>query len=99
MTIQEFEDFLQHSVSQEDFADINFVYNFHPSISETKGKEQIVILYQIGGMRIIADMMNTAIEARDLEDEIADLRGQLERTIKKMSNLKNAKYQTGGENE
>ena len=70
MTKQEFEKILGHEVTQQDYNRIEFVYNFHPSIPETGGKETIAKLYEIGGMRLIKDMLPTAVKARSLEEEI-----------------------------
>lgn len=44
------------SVTEADWKIIEKVYTFHPSISETKGKEQIADLYTEYGMGIIRDM-------------------------------------------
>lgn len=35
------------------YKDIEYVYTWHPSIDEVKGKDQIAKLWDIGGIRII----------------------------------------------
>ena len=43
MTKQEFEQRLGWAVSENEYRNIETVYAFHPSISETAGKDQIKI--------------------------------------------------------
>ena len=43
-------------INNENFAVVEYVYNWHPSISESHGKDQIVMLYCTFGMNIIKDM-------------------------------------------
>lgn len=69
MTHQDFNGLLKKDISQDDFVDVNYVYTFHPAISETEGKKQIAQIYKIGGMQLIRDMMPAAQEAADLEEE------------------------------
>lgn len=71
-----------------EYKDIEYVYNFHPAISETEGKGQIATLYVNYGMSVIRDMkpraermeklekdLRTTREVlKDIESEIADLR-------------------------
>jgi hypothetical protein len=75
MTHEEFEAKLGSKVSDADYAIIERVYTFHPVISNTKGKQQIVDLYKIGGMRVIKDMIPTAERGAD-EDGAAGGRGE-----------------------
>jgi len=65
-------------VKVEDYPKIEYVYNFHPSISETRGKDQIAYLYVMFGMRVIEDMLPTAKLAEEYEAKIRSLRAQLE---------------------
>lgn len=85
MTKAEFEGKLGREVSEKDYTVIEYVYNFHPVISNTEGKVQIAELYKLGGMRLIRDMVQTAIRAETLENRIrktnanlADLKRQYE---------------------
>lgn len=53
-------------ISDEDYSVIEFVYTWHPSISETEGKREIAELYCKFGMRIIQDMFCTANNHKNL---------------------------------
>ena len=74
MTHEEFEAKLGSKVSDADYAIIERVYTFHPVISNTKGKQQIVDLYKIGGMRVIKDMIPTADAAEAIDQQIFSCR-------------------------
>ena len=69
---------LQREVTDAEYAEIEFVYNWHPSISNTEGKDQIAYLYNTFGMRIIRDMMPTAKKAKELDSEILATKHRLE---------------------
>ena len=77
MTKEEFEKLAGVQVTPEDYKDIEFVYTWHPSISETDGKRQIATLWNIGGLRLIWDMKDTARIAMNLEKEIDDAKSKL----------------------
>lgn len=66
----EFEEKLGSQVTEKEYKDIEFVYTFHPSISNTEGKTQIAQLYKLGGIRLIRDMIPTAKKAQILEEKI-----------------------------
>lgn len=70
VTKQEFERITQQSVTENDFEKINFVYTYHPSISNSHGKEEISSIYISFGMRLIEDMLPTARRARSMEEFI-----------------------------
>lgn len=70
MMKHEFEERLGKPVTEKEYKDIEFVYTFHPVISNTEGKTQIAELYKIGGMRLIKDMIPTAKKAQILEEKI-----------------------------
>lgn len=80
MTREEFNSLIEpektKSPNDEDWKIIEFVYSFHPSISETRGKEQIADLYKTFGMRIIKDMIQTAKRAEAMEKELSELRAK-----------------------
>ena len=69
MMINEFEELLGEVVSTADYEIIEFVYTWHPSISESNGKQQIVDLYKNGGMLVIKGMVEAATYAKELDDE------------------------------
>lgn len=58
---------------------INYVYMYHPSISNVCGKNQIAYLYVHFGMRLIRDMRNTAHAMEDYEIRERKLRAELSR--------------------
>ena len=70
MMKHEFEKKLGKPVTRKEYKDIEFVYTFHPSVSNTGGKTQIAELYKIGGIRLIRDMIPTARKAQELENKI-----------------------------
>lgn len=89
MTKQEFEERLGRSVTASDYEKIEQVYIFHPSISEVEGKDEIVALFKIGGIRLIKDMLPTAMRAKELEIEIGKKKGELEQLKNLYEELKN----------
>ena len=70
MMKHEFEEKFGKPVTESEYKDIEFVYTFHPSISNTEGKTQIAQLYKIGGIRLIRDMIPTARKAQLLDGKI-----------------------------
>lgn len=81
MTRAEFENLLPHEVTpptDRDFDVITIVYNEHPAIDPIDGKKQIAMLYSTFGMRVIFDMRETAVRARELRAEIRDLEIRLQ---------------------
>lgn len=93
MTRQEFDDIakergFQIQITNDDYLAIERVYQFHPCISETDGKKQIVDLVGLYGMRIIRDMEPTAKKAQQLEDEIRSYRYQLDLKEQELEDLR-----------
>ena len=76
------------SVSDDDFKVIEFVYTYHPAISEVQGKEQIALLYMTFGMTVINDMKPRALKARELESKIAKARADYDNAMKEYNELK-----------
>jgi len=70
MTKQEFCELLGAPVSDGFYRDIETVYNYHPSISETGGIMQVVRLFKEFGFRIFTDMLPTAMLAKAKEEHI-----------------------------
>ena len=79
MMKHEFEERIGTEVSNCDYAIIETVYTWHPSISEVDGKEQITALYKTGGMALIKSMVEAAKIMRDLRAERQHIMGQLEK--------------------
>lgn len=82
----EFEERIKDVVSLGEWEVIHQVYQFHPVITDVKGKDQVVALYQAGGMTVFYDMLPRALLAetfdrklQDLENRSSLIRGQLNR--------------------
>lgn len=89
MTKHEFEEWLGGQVTEKEYKDIEFVYTFHPSISNTEGKTQIAQLYKIGGIRLIRDMIPTARKAQELDNKIMAANANLMRLKRQFEMLAN----------
>ncbi len=82
MTREEFDRILTENggnpeeVSEPMYKDIEFVYTFHPAISETDGKTHIAKLFITGGIAVIRDMKETAVMARGIEEDLRMLRAK-----------------------
>lgn len=72
----EFEKLIGKEVSCEDYGIIDYVYTWHPVISNTNGKQQMADIYKIGGMLLIKDMHASATKEDKYQAEIRDLRKQ-----------------------
>lgn len=88
MTKQEFEKRIGRTIPSSDYEKIEVVYTFHPSIDETEGKAQIAMLYGTFGMRVIEDMLPSALKAQELEDKRMALRRQLDEVNEEYRKLK-----------
>lgn len=64
--------------TEQEFDVIQFVYNYHPSLDCTNGKDKIANLYFEYGMRIILDMMETAKRCKEILEEKHKLRRRIE---------------------
>lgn len=89
MTKKEFENLVDERVSEKEYAIIEYVYTYHPSISETDGKNQIAVLYRMGRMRIIQDMYHTATVAKDLEGKMMKVKSDYDYLQRRYENLRN----------
>ena len=88
MMQQEFETLIGTEVSKEEYDAIEFVYAWHPAISEVDGKQQIATIYKAGGMAVINDMHNRALMAKDIDDMITKCRNRIIFLEDKLSELK-----------
>jgi hypothetical protein len=66
-------------VSDVDWETIQLVYTFHPAISNTEGKDQIVELYCAMGMPFIRAMAPQAEVCQKIEDTLRCKREELQR--------------------
>lgn len=91
MMKEEFEKLLGNTVTDKEYSKIEFVYNFHPSISDTAGKQQIVDLYKLGGMVVIEGMIEVANYAQNIEAEQKVLREKLDSLKERMTDIKDGR--------
>lgn len=73
--------------AESEFETIQFVYNYHPSMHPSEGKNQIAMLYSTFGMRIIMDMYATAKRAQEIEDERRRLKLRLQELMQEEEDL------------
>ncbi len=70
MTKSEFESRVGREVSVGDYKDIEYVYTWHPGIKNVEGKDQIAAIFNAGGMMVIRGMMEAAVMAEAVEEEL-----------------------------
>lgn len=90
MLREEFENLVDNVISPEVFEKINTVYVWHPSISDTKGKDQVAYLYINFEMQVIEDMLPRAQKIMELEQKISNCKTrirELEIEKNKIANL------------
>lgn len=75
----EFEERIGRTVSDEDYKLIEFVYQWHPVIRNTSGKDEVAELYKSFGMAIFRDMEPRAKKAKKVEEELTSCRLGIER--------------------
>lgn len=88
MMKDEFEKISGIEVSVEDYKEIEFVYMFHPAISDINGKIQIAEIYKNGGMLVIRAMKDMAERGKAIEDEMARLNKEMEFQKRRFEMLK-----------
>jgi len=90
MTKQEFLDRVSvKSVPDKEWGVIEFVYTWHPLISETKGKDQVAYLYDNFGIGIFNEMFAKAEKAMKLEMELSMALNKVDEIKGMLSALKN----------
>ena len=94
MTKQEFESRLEpgKTVTDEQYKIIEYVYTYHPAISNIMGKDQIAYLYNTFGMTVIKDMYPRAHRAYELDREIRASRIKLENLTNAFCMLKQGEW-------
>lgn len=90
MMKSEFEEIIGRTVKEEEYDAIEFVYTWHPAISDTDGKQQIADLYKAGGMAVINDMSKRALMARDIEAMISKCQTRMNFLKDKLVELKHS---------
>ncbi len=77
MMKKEFERLTGKTVCDEEYGTIEYVYTWHPAISETEGKDQITRLYTDYGMTVIEDMVERAGKMEKLEGDLKAAQSQV----------------------
>ena len=65
MQKREFEEMIEQPVSDAEYRVIETVYQWHPSVKEVSGKEEVAELYKSFGMAIFHDMLPRAEKNRN----------------------------------
>ena len=78
MMKNELEKLIGKTVSDEEYGTLEYVYTYHPAISETEGKAQIARLYTDYGMTVIEDMMERAGKMEKLDGELRAAQRQVD---------------------
>ena len=87
MIKEEFRDLVGLEVSDEDYAVIEQVYQFHPAVSEVSGKEEVAELYKSFGMSMFYDMLARAERNRELKRQLRQVQEDEERIKQEMEKL------------
>lgn len=77
-------------INDDNFIVVEYVYNWHPAISETRGKDQIAMLYCTFGMCVIYDMYPRAKKMQILDDELKEAKAKVEEIENKIKDAINA---------
>ena len=87
MQKREFEEMIEHPVSDAEYKVIETVYQWHPSVKEVSGKEEVAELYKSFGMAIFHDMLPRAEKNRELESRLRHAQAEVERIKAEMEEL------------
>lgn len=77
-----------NAITDEEYAVIEKVYAWHPSISDADGKREIAYLYVNFGWVLIVDMLRRAKAVEEKEDAITRVKRDYEASIKMLENEK-----------
>ena len=76
-------------INDENFAIVEYVYNWHPSISASRGEDQLAMLYCTFGMNVINDMYLRAEEMQLLDCDLQEAKAKVEEIENKIKNARN----------
>lgn len=74
-------------ISDAEYKVIETVYQWHPSIGNTSGKEDVAALYNGFGMAILYDMLPRAEKNRELTNQLSHAKTEVERIKEAMKEL------------
>ncbi len=87
MQKREFEEMIEQPVSDTEYRVIETVYQWHPSVKEVSGKEEVAELYKSFGMAIFYDMLPRAERNCELEKQLRHAQTEVERIKGEMEDL------------
>lgn len=87
MQKREFEAMIEQPVSDAEYKVIETVYQWHPSVKEVSGKEEVAELYKSFGMAIFYDMLPRAEKNHELESKLHHAQKEVERIKAEMEEL------------
>lgn len=88
MMREEFEKRIGAEISPADYAEIEYVYNYHPAIPEVGGKDVIAEIYKAGGLGVIRSMHAVAEMAETAEKTIMEKRKEIEKLQKEIADIR-----------
>ena len=83
MQKSEFEQRIGRSVSESDYEIIETVYQWHPAVKNTSGKDEVAELWKSFGITVFIDMLPRAEKARELDEKLRCAQSEVDR-IKEM---------------
>jgi hypothetical protein len=84
MIKEEFENFIGKQVSDKDYEVIDRLSAFLPTTCEEEGTRQIASVYNVGGMALIRDVLETADIMNSLKKELEKVVADFEKVLKIM---------------
>lgn len=96
MKRSDFEYRIQHTISDDDYEIIDYVYSNHPAFKEKSDAENIIriaVLYQNFGMPVIKGMVYMANQIKKLNTKIQILELELDRYKKEKAKLENGDFE------
>ncbi len=87
MEKREFEKMIEQPISDVEYRIIETVYQWHPSVNEVSGKEEVAELYKSFGMTIFYDMLPRAERNCELEKQLCHAQAKVKQIKGEMEEL------------
>ena len=87
MLKKEFEDFIGHEITDDQFKSVENVYNYHPV---NLNADEMVFLWQLGGQTMIEFLEEKALSFHSLEKKKESLTTELEKIQAEMDEMREA---------